>query len=127
MNSSSNPSSRSDPIVGVGRRDNLLVWILRNRELLASPARAVRPILVRHPPEGDLNQPPARVFGHTRFRPLRRRGKERLLHGVLGGVEVSEPAQQGAEDLRRQVAQQVLGDGACGHRSSGGALITCRT
>ena len=38
-----------------------------------------------------------------------RRRDERLLHRVLGGVEVPVPAHQRAEDLRRELAQQVLG------------------
>jgi hypothetical protein len=31
-----------------------------------------------------------------------------LLDGILGGAEVAVPANKGAEDLRRQLAQQVL-------------------
>ena len=34
--------------------------------------------------------------------------EQRLLDGVLGGVEVAVPAHERAEDLRRQLAQQVL-------------------
>ena len=41
-------------------------------------------------------------------RPLQRRGEQRLLHGVLAGVELPVPADQRAEDLRRELAQQVL-------------------
>jgi hypothetical protein len=34
--------------------------------------------------------------------------EQRLLDGVLGGVEVAIPANERAKDLRRQIAQQVL-------------------
>ena len=37
------------------------------------------------------------------------RREQRLLHRVLGRVEVPVAAHQRAEDLRRQLAQQVLG------------------
>jgi hypothetical protein len=36
------------------------------------------------------------------------RREERLLDRVLGGVEVAGSARERAEDLRRQLAQQVL-------------------
>ena len=40
--------------------------------------------------------------------PVPRRSDQRLLHRVLRGVEVAPPARERAEDLRRQLAQQVL-------------------
>ena len=44
-------------------------------------------------------------------------GEQRLLDGVLGGVEVAVPARERAEDLRRQLAQQVLDAGGSVQRS----------
>ena len=41
-------------------------------------------------------------------RPVVGRGEQRLLDGVLGGVEVAGSAGERAEDLRRELAQQVL-------------------
>src|SRR6266516_6022511 len=63
---------------------------------------------------------------------MQRRGDERLLHGVLGGVEVAGPPHDRAEDLRRQVAQQVLDPRSLVHSvgvhmSGLGAPITWRT
>src|SRR4029453_9403908 len=46
--------------------------------------------------------------GHTVPGPPRRSREQRLLDGVLGQVEVAVPAHECAEDLRRQLAQQVL-------------------
>ena len=58
---------------------------------------------------------------------------QRLLYRVLASTEVAVAAEQRAQDLRRQIAQQVLGAGvqprdhASGVQSVGGPLITCRT
>ena len=80
--------------------------------------------LVGEASAGDVDQPPARAGGEPRFRPLQRRRQERLLDRVLGGGEIPEPAHDRGEHLRRQLAQQVLGN-RC--HSCGGALITWRT
>jgi len=56
---------------------------------------------------GHGDEPRARVPRRV-VRPLPRGGQQRLLHGVLGGVEVPVAAHHRAEDLRRQLAQQVL-------------------
>ncbi len=39
---------------------------------------------------------------------MQSRREERLLNRVLGGVEVAIPPDERAEDLRRQLPQQVL-------------------
>jgi hypothetical protein len=39
---------------------------------------------------------------------LLRRGEQRFLHGVLASIELAVPTDDRAEDLRRQLAQQVL-------------------
>ena len=49
------------------------------------------------------------LIGTTLLGPLHRRREQRLLHRVLGGVEVAVATHQRAEDLRRELAQQVLG------------------
>ena len=59
---------------------------------------------------------PRGLSGTPVGRPLRRGGQQRLLHRVLGGVEVPVPADQRAEDLRRQLAQQVLDVGGRSRR-----------
>ena len=43
--------------------------------------------------------------------PLLRRGEHRLLHGVLARVELAVAPDERAEDLRRELAQQVLDPG----------------
>src|SRR5439155_26884529 len=74
-------------------------------------------------------------------RPVQGRREQRLLNGVLGGGEVAVPANERAEDLRRQLAQQVLDVGlhlqflppaVCRYSSISAAslgvlVITCRT
>jgi hypothetical protein len=80
-------------------------------------ARLMRWAMVGHPPLGDPDQPASRVVRYTLFRPLDGSGEQRLLHRVLGGVEVSEPPDERAEDLGRQVTQQVRDAGARRHRS----------
>jgi hypothetical protein len=64
--------------------------------------------LVDQPPLGRLDQPAARLFRNAVSCPVHRCREQRLLDGVLGCVEVAEPPGERAEDLRRQLAQQVL-------------------
>ena len=81
--------------------------------------------------DGDLDQPAARVVGHALARPLHGRRDQRFLNRVLRGGEIAEAPDHGAEHLRREVAQQVLGRRGSrrrwNHMSTGGALITWRT
>jgi hypothetical protein len=72
---------------------------------------------------------------------MRGRRQERVLDGVLGSGEVAAPASERAEDLRRELAQQVIDIGGdvqrspravCRYPSISAALdgvwsITCRT
>jgi hypothetical protein len=46
------------------------------------------------------------------------RRDERFLDGVLGRVEVARAASEGAEDLRRQGAEQVLDGGRDAQRAA---------
>jgi len=79
---------------------------------------------------GDVKEPAARIGGHAFHGPLRSRGDQRVLHRVLGGGEILVPSCEGAEHLRRQLAQQVpdgpIG-GLGGHTSLGISLMTWRT
>ena len=61
------------------------------------------------------------MVGHALIGPLQRSGEERLLHGVFGRVELPVPAHQCAEDLRRELAQQVLDTGSVDRRHGGTA------
>ena len=79
------------------------------RGVLARAGGPARCGLVDQPPGGDGDQPAARVVRHAVGGPLRGRGQQRLLDGVLARVELAVAADQRAEDLRRQLAQQVLG------------------
>ncbi len=77
--------------------------------LLATPARTFAADGVDHAARGDLNQPVARAVRQPRLGPLAGGRDERLLDGVLGGVEVVVAPHEDAEDLRRELAQQALG------------------
>ena len=60
-------------------------------------------------------------------RPLDRRGEQRLLHGVLARVEAPVAADEHAEDLRRQRAQQVHVVVGRAHISAPAASMSGRT
>ena len=95
--------------VAVGRRHGWLAFHCLCDDLgLAPPPRQVGADCVGHAPRRDVNQPAAWVFGDALLRPLHGRGQQRLLHGVFGGREVTEAPHDGTENLRRQLAQQVL-------------------
>src|SRR5581483_8632691 len=66
--------------------------------------------LVQQLPRRDRDQPAERVIRLAVGRPLHGGGEQGLLGRVLAQVElaVSVPAQQRAEDPRRELAQQVL-------------------
>ena len=110
-------------------RRRLRGWIdQRGGEVLPPAAGVVAAVLVDHAAGRDADQPAERVVGHAVGRPLRRGGDERLLHGVLGVGEVAVAADDGTEDLRRELAQQALGARpAVDHTSGSGALSTSRT
>ena len=97
-----------------------------SRHFFTATSRQLAANVIRHAPRGDVNQPPARIVGETFAWPLDRGRQQRLLHGVLRSGEVAEAADDRAENLRRQLAQQVLGP-KLAHRSTGGPLMTSRT
>ena len=81
---------------------------------LPVPAGLLAPPLVDQPSLGGLDQPAARAGRDAVPRPVHGRREQRLLDGILGGVEVAVPAGEHAEDLRRELAQQGLDVGlAC--------------
>src|SRR5262249_9586791 len=114
-----------------GRRCELLVARrLRYHDGFAAPPGELGAQVIGHAPGGDLDQPAARVLWHPFPRPLHRGGEERFLHGVLLGGEVAEAPPDRAENLRREIAQQVLAgrvQGVGGHTSTGDLSITSRT
>ena len=65
--------------------------------------------------EATVISQPRGLSGHALGGPLRRGREQRLLDRVLARVELPVPAHEHAEDLRRQLAQQVLD--ASGRRS----------
>ena len=90
---------------------------------------------------GSANQPRARVRWDAVAGPMVGGGDQRLLDGILRSVEVARAAGERAEDLRRQLAQQVLDAGRDVQRESpravwrkasisealvGDASMTCR-
>jgi len=54
----------------------------------AAPAGAVAAPVVDQPAAGDRQQPAAGLLGDAGAGPLQERGGERLLYGVLAGVEL---------------------------------------
>ncbi len=59
-------------------------------------------------PRGDRDQPRARTIRGTVLWPLQRGRDQGLLDRVFGCVEMAVTPDHGAQDLRRQMAQQVL-------------------
>jgi hypothetical protein len=96
-------------------------------QVLAIPARLIGAPHVGQPPCADGDQPAARVAGQALGRPSGRGREQGLLYGVFGVVEVTTPAHEHAEDLRRQLTQQILDIGAGGHHSGAGASMIRRT
>src|SRR6266849_5056837 len=89
-------------------------WQLLTRQLqdriglLTSPPGALAAPLVNQASRGDGQQPRSRVRRNTLSCPLQRRGQERLLDGILTGVELAVPPHERTENLGRELAQQVL-------------------
>ena len=108
MNSSASVSSCAPAASrsGAGRQ---LLGVARPRNLFAAPPGGLAAHVVGHAPRRDLDQPAARVVGHAVARPLHGGRDQRFLHRVLGGGEVAVAPHDGAEHLRRQLAQQLLG------------------
>ncbi len=112
------------------RHERLVDRPFTGHDVLAPAPRELAAQVVVQTSDGYLIQPAARVVGEARYGPLRRGRDQRLLDGVLGGGEVPMTTRHGAEDLRRQLAQQVLDGGAWGlrrHTSVAGARMTWRT
>jgi hypothetical protein len=100
-------------ILGVAPRQRLIggrpggtVGHGADRRCLLTPAsRALGTQHVGEAAGGHRDQPGTRIVGHPVLRPLRGCRDERLLHRVLGEVEVPEPSHDGAEHLRREPPQ----------------------
>ena len=103
----SSPSSAQPPASSGPRSCSLAR--LRRHLVLAPAARLLAAHLIGHAPERRPGSArPRGLSGQALARPLQRRRQQRLLDRVLGGGEVPEPAHERAQDLRRQLAQQVL-------------------
>src|SRR5437764_748406 len=92
-------------VVGGGR---VATHVQHGVVLLPARAGVLAPELVDQPSGRRGHEPGPWVVGNSLGGPLPRRGEERLLHGVLGRVELTVAPHQRAEDLRRNLAQQVL-------------------
>ena len=105
-----------------GERVVVLARVLARRRLRALVAGRHRPAassrrrramlaagLVDEPPRRDGHEPRLRVHRDALHRPLTGRREQRLLHGVLAGVERRRmPPGDHAEHPRRELAQQGL-------------------
>ena len=133
---------QDERVVLIGFTPNLQIgrgrhrFDLHGRGGFPAAARHLAAQVIGHAPRGHLNQPGAWILGTAVPRPLDGRRDQCLLHGILGGGEVAETADDRAEHLRRKFAQQMLGSGiqrlrrhriSRHNKSSGGPLITCRT
>ncbi len=112
MKSRSSVSSRGVASSSVRREGDLF---LRRDEAdderfaMRGGARGLGSNLIDDAPARALDQPGAGVLGHAGEGPLRDRGDEGLLHGVLRCGEVAEPPHDDPQRLRRELAQKVLG------------------
>src|SRR5918994_3184562 len=99
-------------------------------ELFAIASRRFAAEKIGHAARRHMNEPAARVVGNPFLRPLHACREERFLHRIFCGGENFEAPNHGAENLRRELAQQVLRSciqAGSRHTSTGGALITSRT
>ena len=53
--------------------------------------------------------PRRRIVGHAAFRPALERDQERILHGLLGAVEIAQDARQQRDRLPRLAPEQAVG------------------
>ncbi len=113
-------------VAGRGRGGRVLRRERRGR-VLAAPAGRVAAHRVRQATGRDRDQPAARALGNALGTPLDRGGQQGLLDGVLAGVESPVAADEHAEHLRREAAQQVLDAGPGGHISCPASCMTART
>jgi hypothetical protein len=112
------------------RRCLLIRRRLHDDDRFAAAAGQLGAQVIGHAPRRDADQPRARVVWYAVLWPLQGGGEERFLHGVFGCREIAEAPDDSAQNLRRQLAQQILAGGiqrSGGHASTGGALITSRT
>jgi hypothetical protein len=93
---------------GVVVLGNLRDGSLDRRQPLALSAGLLASPVVDQAEAGRPEQPPAWIRRNPVTRPMLGGGEQRLLDRVLGRVEVAGSASERAEDLRRQLAQQVL-------------------
>ena len=76
-------------VVGIDRRARCTsagattTGSLVGHDSLAMAPRDLAAHVIGHAPQRDVDQPAARIVGNAVARPLRRRGDQRFLHGVL--------------------------------------------
>ena len=88
---------------------DLLVWRrLHDHQSFPTTPGELGTKVIGHTPRGHVDQPATRILRHTLVRPLHGGSKQRLLDRVFRGGKVAEAPHDGAENLGRQLAQQVL-------------------
>ena len=111
----------------IGRMRGL--WRQCDADLLPAAPRVIGTPDIDESAGRDRDQPCLRAVRHPLIGPGDGRREQRLLHRVLGRVEVPVPSRHRAEDPRRELTQQAL-DGRCGHpgqASTGGGPMIGRT
>jgi hypothetical protein len=98
----------------------------RDRLLALTPRGFGAPV-IDQPTGGDSEQPRTRILRDPLARPLRRRGQQRFLNGVLARLELAVTTDKRAEDQRRAATQQILGFAVDPHISSPEPCISART
>ncbi len=79
--------------------------------------RRARPIEARSSPQhvnrleaSGRNKPGSRIVGHAIGRPAFQGGRERVVHGLLGEIEIAEEAYEGGQDTPRLGAIDRVND-----------------
>ena len=87
------------------------------REALAIHPGMLASVVIDQAAARRPDQPAARIRRQAFSRPMVHSRDQRFLDGILGRVEVARSSGQDGEDLRRQVAQQVLGENVVAQRT----------
>ena len=107
--------------VGPRHRAHLCGGIPERDPVLPGAPSVLAADLVDQTARRHRDQPGPRVLRHALFGPRSRRRREGLLRRILAEVQGLVASEDGAQDLRRQLPQQVLDADRGAHRSAPGS------